>query len=181
MGRGKSTPQDEAMKLIVSSNIRKFLNEKRKKAIDLQKNTGISQSSISEYINGKSLPNPGNLQKIADFFNVLREDIDPRHAEDWEENIVTSDTVQKITEISSQLTEPRQKVVLSTAKAQKKEQDEQNNNSKIISINKKNYTDEELMDIISRGVASDGTEQTEAEKEFFFNLIKNHLEGKNED
>lgn len=132
MGRGKSTPQDEAMRTIVSSNIKKYLDIKNKKAVDLQKNTGISQSSISEYINGKSLPNPGNLQKIADFFGVLREDIDPRHSEDWEEPGELPDVIKRITDISMQLEESRQKVVLDTASSQLEEQEEQK--SKIVSI-----------------------------------------------
>mgnify|MGYP001773244150 CR=1 FL=1 len=132
MGRGKSTPQDEAMRTIVSSNIKKYLNIKKKKAVDLQKNTGISQSSISEYINGKSLPNPGNLQKIADFFGVLREDIDPRHSEDWEEPGELPDIIQRITDISMQLEEPRQKVILDTASSQLEEQKKEN--AKVVSI-----------------------------------------------
>lgn len=137
MGRGKLTPQDEAMRTIVSSNIKKYLDIKNKKAVDLQKNTGISQSSISEYINGKSLPNPGNLQKIADFFGVLREDIDPRHSEDWEEPGELPDVIQRITDISMQLEEPRQKVVLNTATNQLDEQNqEKKKESKVIPINK---------------------------------------------
>ncbi|MCE2142408.1 LexA family transcriptional repressor, partial [Streptococcus thermophilus] len=35
MGRGKLTPQDEAMRTIVSSNIKKYLDIKNKKAVDL--------------------------------------------------------------------------------------------------------------------------------------------------
>ncbi|MGV8957576.1 LexA family transcriptional regulator [Lactococcus lactis] len=134
MGRGKSTPQDEAMKNIISSNIKKYLNLQNKKAIDLQKGTGISQSSISEYINGKTLPNPGNLQKIADFFDVLREDIDPRHSENWETQQTESPILTEINRISPLLEEPRQQIVLDTIQEQLLEQ-----NSSTSSKNTINY------------------------------------------
>ena len=182
MGRGKLTPQDEAMRTIVSSNIKKYLDIKNKKAVDLQKNTGISQSSISEYINGKSLPNPGNLQKIADFFGVLREDIDPRHSEDWEEPGELPDVIQRITDISMQLEEPRQKIVLDTASSQLKEQEEQK--SKIVSI--KNEQEKfDLADLVDdskvdwdKWVSFDGRPLTDDVKEAMKRLLGKRLEDK---
>lgn len=182
MGRGKSTPQDEAMRTIVSSNIKKYLDIKNKKAVDLQKNTGISQSSISEYINGKSLPNPGNLQKIADFFGVLREDIDPRHSEDWEEPGELPDVIQRITDISMQLEEPRQKIVLDTASSQLEEQEEQK--SKIVSI--KNEQEKfDLADLVDdskvdwdKWVSFDGRPLTDEVKEAMKRLLGKRLEDK---
>lgn len=78
MGRGKLTPQEEAIKPIIADNIKKYLNLKGKKPIDLQRGTKIAQSTISDYTSGKTLPNAGNVQKIADFFGVLKSDIDPR-------------------------------------------------------------------------------------------------------
>lgn len=182
MGRGKSTPQDEAMRTIVSSNIKKYLDIKNKKAVDLQKNTGISQSSISEYINGKSLPNPGNLQKIADFFGVLREDIDPRHSEDWEEPGELPDVIKRITDISMQLEESRQKVVLDTASSQLEEQEEQK--SKIVSI--KNEQEKfDLADLVDdnkvdwdKWVSFDGRPLTDEVKEAMKKALGKELEDK---
>lgn len=182
MGRGKSTPQDEAMRTIVSSNIKKYLDIKNKKAVDLQKNTGISQSSISEYINGKSLPNPGNLQKIADFFGVLREDIDPRHSEAWEEPGEMPDVIKRITDISMQLEESRQKIVLDTASSQLEEQEEQK--SKIVSI--KNEQEKfDLADLVDdnkvdwdKWVSFDGRPLTDEVKEAVKKALGKELEDK---
>lgn len=182
MGRGKSTPQDEAMRTIVSSNIKKYLNIKKKKAVDLQKNTGISQSSISEYINGKSLPNPGNLQKIADFFGVLREDIDPRHSEDWEEPGELPDIIQRITDISMQLEEPRQKVILDTASSQLEEQKKEN--AKVVSIKTEQQKQSiDLADLVDdskvdwdKWVSFDGRPLTDDVKEAMKRLLGKRLE-----
>lgn len=184
MGRGKSTPQDEAMRTIVSSNIKKYLDIKKKKAVDLQKNTGISQSSISEYINGKSLPNPGNLQKIADFFGVLREDIDPRHSEDWEEPEELPDIIQRITDISMQLEEPRQKVVLNTASSQLKEQEKEN--AKVVSLRtEKQKQGIDLVDLVDESkvdwdkwVSFDGKPLTDEVKEAMKQVLGKQLEDK---
>ncbi|BDH82579.1 helix-turn-helix domain-containing protein [Lactococcus lactis] len=184
MGRGKSTPQDEAMRTIVSSNIKKYLDIKKKKAVDLQKNTGISQSSISEYINGKSLPNPGNLQKIADFFGVLREDIDPRHSEDWEEPGELPDIIQRITDISMQLEEPRQKVILDTASSQLEEQKKEN--AKVVSIKTEQQKQGiDLADLVDdskvdwdKWVSFDGRPLTDDVKEAMKRLLGKRLEDK---
>ncbi len=178
MGRGKSTPQDEAMKSIVSSNIKKYLKLQNKKAIDLQKGTGISQSSISEYINGKSLPNPGNLQKISNFFGVLRENIDPRHSENWEKNKETSSTLSEINQISSKLEEPRQQVVLETAKEQYKEQESEKKKVIPLESNDNILTEEELQEAVDQAVAFDGKPFDDREKEIVKQLLRQAWEDK---
>lgn len=61
-----------------------FLEKSGKRKIDLVKGTGIAQSTISDYTSGKTLPNAGNLQKIADYFGIFKSDIDPRFSDDSE-------------------------------------------------------------------------------------------------
>jgi repressor LexA len=39
--------------------------------------SGISKSTLSDYINCKTLINPGNVEKLAKAFNVKKSDIDP--------------------------------------------------------------------------------------------------------
>ncbi|MQW23736.1 MULTISPECIES: helix-turn-helix domain-containing protein [unclassified Lactococcus] len=158
-----------------------LISEKEKQGLSLSeiaRRVDMAKSALSRYFNfSREFP----LNKADDFAKVLnisteyllgisKEDVD---------NSVISKKNLKIDKIFDKLDTPRQEKVVDFAENQLKEQTEQNN--KVIPIGKNTYTDEELMDIISRGVASDGTEQTEAEKEFFFNLIKNHLEGKDEE
>lgn len=79
------------------------------------------------------------------------------------------------------LDEPRQKIVLDTANTQLKEQkEEEKKNTNVISLKKKRLTDEELWDVVEHGVANDGSEQTEYEKQFFFNLLREHLDNDDE-
>lgn len=77
-GRGSSTPEDEKNKKIIANNINRLLKEKNVKQVDLRKGTGIPASTITGYVKGTSLPNAGNVQKMADFFSVKKSEIDPR-------------------------------------------------------------------------------------------------------
>ena len=67
-GRGKLTPQDIEYMKIISSNINRLLNEQNKKQVDIARGTKIPPSTITGYVKGTSLPIPGNVEKIADFF-----------------------------------------------------------------------------------------------------------------
>lgn len=74
----KSSPQDDKNKLYFSNKLNELLNLNNKKQIDLHRDLKIPKSTITGYVKGTSLPTMGNLQKIADYFNVLKSDIDLR-------------------------------------------------------------------------------------------------------
>ncbi|MCZ0744750.1 XRE family transcriptional regulator [Ligilactobacillus sp. UO.C109] len=78
MGRNKLTPQEIELKKVVASNLNELLNKTTKKKIDIHREYGIPNSSISDYFKGKSLPSEENVIKLAKFFNVNTYDIDPR-------------------------------------------------------------------------------------------------------
>ncbi|RRG07286.1 MAG: LexA family transcriptional regulator [Lactobacillus sp.] len=78
MARSELTPQDTLNKKIVSANLNNLLNSQNKKQIDIHRATKIPKSTLTGYFKGTSLPTLGNVQKLADFFNVLKSDIDPR-------------------------------------------------------------------------------------------------------
>ncbi|HFI0147674.1 TPA: helix-turn-helix transcriptional regulator [Streptococcus suis] len=77
-GRGKLTPQEIELMGVISANINRYLTEQNKKQIDLSRGTGIPPSTLTGYVKGTSLPIPGNVQKIADYFGLKKSDIDPR-------------------------------------------------------------------------------------------------------
>lgn len=82
MGRGISTPQDEENKKIIAARINQLLSAQGKKKIDLHRATGIPVSTITGYVQGQTLPNAENLEKIAAFFDVKKSEIDPRFAKE---------------------------------------------------------------------------------------------------
>lgn len=174
MGRAKLTPREESLKPIIAGNIKKYLDEFNKKPADLQRGTGIAQSTISDYTSGKTLVNPGNVEKIASFFGVLKSDIDPRFSDEWV-NENEFPIIEQTVETMKKLEEPRQKIVLDTASSQLKEQEEQN---KVKQIEDYRLTDEYLDEQISKASAYGGGQLNDNDKEFFKRLLKNTLKEK---
>lgn len=77
-----------------------MLNETSTKQVELSKATGIPPSTLTGYVKGTPLPIPCNVQKIADYFELMKSDIDPRFAprkKNHELKIPTSPLVNKIT------------------------------------------------------------------------------------
>lgn len=135
MGRSKLTPREEALKPIIAGNIKKYLNKFNKKPADLQRGTGIAQSTISDYTSGKTLVNPGNVEKIASFFGILKSDIDPRFSDEWvSENEFP--IIEKTIDAMKQLEEPRQKLssilLLLNWKSKKRLKELLNQNQKLL-------------------------------------------------
>lgn len=117
MGRSKLTPREEALKPIIASNINRYLESTNKKPADLQRGTGIAQSTISDYTGGKTLTSPGNAEKIASFFGVLKSDIDPRFGDDWvSENEYP--IIEKTVNVMKKMKTDRQEKVLFFAKSE---------------------------------------------------------------
>lgn len=80
MARGELTPRELETRQLISNNINQLLSERHKKQIDISNATNIPKSTLTGYVKGTSTPTPGNIQKIADFFNIPKSSIDPRFA-----------------------------------------------------------------------------------------------------
>lgn len=187
MGRGTLTPQEEELKKVISNNIRTKIKEEGISQAEFARRAGIPPTTLSGYIKGVTRPNAGNLQKISDTLGLLKSDIDPSYKqgyslEDWNNNKKQSHLVKKIIEISSQLEEPRQKIVLDTASSQLEEQEEQK--SKIVSI--KNEQEKfDLADLVDdskvdwdKWVSFDGRPLTDEVKEAMKKALGKELEDK---
>lgn len=101
----------------------------------MQRGTGIAQSTISDYTSGKTLVNPGNVEKIASFFGILKSDIDPRFSDEWvSENEFP--IIEKTIDAMKQLEEPRQKLssilLLLNWKSKKRLKELLNQNQKLL-------------------------------------------------
>lgn len=78
MPRTELTPQDKEYKKVISATLNELLQLSGKKQIDITRQTGIPASTLTGYFKGTRLPSPVNVQKLADFFTVLKSDVDPR-------------------------------------------------------------------------------------------------------
>ena len=151
-GRGKLTPQDKEDMKVFSANLNSILSERNCKQAELSRATGIPPSTLTGYVKGTSLPIPGNVQKIADFFGVPKSTLDPRfvtanpvvYSIVGESNTPNYST-SSIQTIYDELRPPRQAKVLTYAERQLKEQNEEetkeNEVSEIIQLYSYDYYD----------------------------------------
>lgn len=121
VGRDKLTPLELEMRLKIADELNKLKEKKELSQQDIVKGSGISQSTLSQYFSGKRLPSKTNSKKLADFFKVPVEQIDPRL--NTAATAPKSEIAQKIDKVVSELKpEPYQRNVLNFAKSQLVEQ-----------------------------------------------------------
>lgn len=159
--------------------VRILIDEKNKQNLsisELARRVDMAKSAISRYFNfSREFP----LNRADDFARVLG--ISTEYLLGISKDEIPNKTkkqspiVEEINKISSQLEEPRQKIVLDTANIQLKEQDEQN---KVKQIEDYRLTDEYLEEQISKASAYGGGQLNDNDKEFFKRLLKNTLKEK---
>ncbi|MDU0420319.1 XRE family transcriptional regulator [Staphylococcus simulans] len=135
---------------IIANNIRKYLKQSNMTQKQLAELIGIKQSTLSDYLNLRSNPSHGVIQKIADVFGIVKSDIDTTYKED-----------NDITTVYNQLTPPRQHNVLDFAN---KQLEEQNNE---VSENDRNIITIKRMHAAAAGVVGE---------ELFDDLIEEDVE-----
>lgn len=171
------------MKTNTSNRLKQIMSERSLKQVDIlnlsmpyQKKYGIklSKSTLSQYVNGVQSPDQNRIYLLAKTFGV---------SEAWlmgfdvpmiesEHSKSASSIVEEIAKVSSKLEEPRQKIVLDTAKEQHQEQEAE----KVLSLNHYKLSDEYLDAQINKASAYGGGELSDNDKEFFKRLLKNTLQ-----
>ncbi|QQZ58850.1 helix-turn-helix transcriptional regulator [Paenibacillus sonchi] len=63
-------------KVIIAENIKKYLNKNKMSQKTLAEKISLRPSTVSDYLNYRSKPSHGVIQKIADVFGVHKSDID---------------------------------------------------------------------------------------------------------
>lgn len=98
MARTELTPQDKEYKKIISSRLNDLLSRSGRKQIDITRSVGIPASTLTGYFKGTRLPSPKNVEKLAEYFNVEKSDIDPRFGRDpKEDDLKTADLADEDT------------------------------------------------------------------------------------
>mgnify|MGYP000798454867 FL=1 len=128
--------RDKEYKKVISATLNELLQLSGKKQIDITRQTGIPASTLTGYFKGTRLPSPVNVQKLADFFNVLKSDVDPRF-----KKISESDTdglrIRLLSKYEKLNTENKKKVV---DYADNKLKDQKRQQNKIHPINENDNT-----------------------------------------
>lgn len=127
--------------IIIAKNIRKFLNDSNMSQKKLAELINIQPSTLSDYLNLRSNPSHGVIQRIADVFEVGKSDIDTTYKDD-----------NDITSIYNKLTPPRQENVLNYANEQLEEQNSKGDNVVDINSYKQEKTPVNVNGCVSAGV-----------------------------
>ncbi|HCU7873333.1 TPA: helix-turn-helix transcriptional regulator [Staphylococcus aureus] len=127
--------------IIIAKNIRKFLNDSNMSQKKLAELINIKPSTLSDYLNLRSNPSHGVIQRIADVFEVGKNDIDTTYKDD-----------NDITSIYNKLTPPRQENVLNYANEQLEEQNSKGDNVVDINSYKQEKTPVNVNGCVSAGV-----------------------------
>jgi transcriptional regulator with XRE-family HTH domain len=69
--------RDLPLKREISDNIKRLMKEKNWTQLRLSEESGISKSTLSDYINCKTLISTGNVEKLSQAFGVKKSEIDP--------------------------------------------------------------------------------------------------------
>ena len=170
---------DREINKFVGMKIKEFRKNKKLTQQDLADLVGVKNSAISNYEQGIRIPKRDFLFRVANALGVSIDEFFPIQSEE------TSSTLSEINKISSQLEEPRQKVVLNTATNQLDEQNqEKKKESKIVSI--KNEQEKfDLADLVDdskvdwdKWVSFDGRPLTDEVKEAMKKALGKELEDK---
>ncbi|MFT8557912.1 MAG: XRE family transcriptional regulator [Liquorilactobacillus hordei] len=78
MARNQMSPLNKQSMKIISANLHSLADSKGVSQIEISRATKISPTTLNGYFKGTSLPGMGNIQKLADYFEVLKSQIDPR-------------------------------------------------------------------------------------------------------
>ena len=185
---------EELMKTDTSNRLKQIMSERNLKQVDIlnlskpyqnKYEIKLGKSTLSQYVNGVQSPDQNRIYLLAQTLGV---------SEAWLMGfdvpmVETSSSktsvpiVEKITELTSKLEEPRQKVVLETANAQFKEQEEEK--AKIISLKKEQTQTIDLADLVDdskvdwdKWVSFDGKPLTDEVKDAMKRALGKRLEDK---
>lgn len=120
----KNSPQDIENKKFFSNKFNYLLSTNNIKQTELSRILNIPKTTITGYVKGTSLPIAGNVQKIADYFNIPKSELDLRFTK-------SSTAIEELSLIITRLTEPRQENVLNFATEQLEEQNKENEKTKL--------------------------------------------------
>ena len=163
--------KDLGNKEIMSENIKRYLSKKSLNVKEFSEIMGFKYTTVLDWVNAKTYPRIDKIELMSRYFGVDKSDLVEKYSE-------TSSILSEINKISSQLEEPRQKIVLDTASSQLEEQEKAKRAVKpkpkvtpLFDINSP-LTDEELQEAVDEAVAFDGVPLTDREKELYKHLLR---------
>lgn len=107
-------------KEIMAENLQRYMNKYGLDRNDIAEIAGVSYFTVRDWLVARTYPRIDKIERLANHWNISKADlVEPES----ERPKPPTPIVEEITKISSKLEEPRQKIVLDTAKIQLTEQE----------------------------------------------------------
>ncbi len=97
--------RDLPLKKEIAKNIRSLMKANGLTQIKLSELSGVSKSTLSDYLNCKTLINLGNVEKIANALNVEKSSIDPSFTQSNEMSKVEKSVISIAAHIDEKITD----------------------------------------------------------------------------
>lgn len=72
---------DDEQKRIFANNLNKYIALNQKQQTDVAKDLCINTTTLNMWCKGKSMPNVGKIQRLADYFGIGKSDLTDRKSE----------------------------------------------------------------------------------------------------
>lgn len=106
-------------KEIMAENLQRYMNKYGLDRNDIAEIADVSYFTVTAWLKARTYPRIDKIERLANHWNISKADlVEPES----ERPKPPTPIVEEITKVSSQLEEPRQKIVLDTANSQLKEQ-----------------------------------------------------------
>ena len=90
--------EEERIKRIFSTNLRRLMKERNVNQNKISEIAGVSQQSVSNWLNQKQIPRMGVIEKLAEYFGVLKSDLlEQAEDEDNQEIIIINRAMKQMT------------------------------------------------------------------------------------
>ncbi|MCW2281374.1 helix-turn-helix transcriptional regulator [Lactococcus lactis] len=165
-------------KEVMAENLKRYMNMYGLDRKDIAEIAGVSYFTVRDWLVARTYPRIDKIEILANHWNISKADlVEPES----ERPKPPTPIIEEITKISSQLEEPRQKLVLDTANSQLEEQKEEQKKKQVISLPNDDtspLTEEELQEAVDQAVAFDGKPFDDREKEIVKQLLRQAWEEK---
>lgn len=101
-----------------ASNLKKYMEINGKSRRDVSEAIGVSYYTFSDWVNGKKYPRIGKVEKLAEYFGILKSDlIEDKKEKPTEQDDRLSDEMMELIDCIKKLPEDKIQMLLQVAKS----------------------------------------------------------------
>lgn len=92
--------EEERIKKVFADNLKRLMKEKNVNQTKISEIAGVSQQSVSNWLNEKQIPRMGVIEKLAEYFKVFKSDLleDKNSDDDNQELILINRAMKRMTQ-----------------------------------------------------------------------------------